>query len=269
MFPILFKIPLFGLFGVESFPVHTYGVMVALGFLAGSWVVAREAGRGGENPARALDLVFYILIAAILGSRILHVAVSERDLFLENPLHLFKIWQGGLVFYGGLIASLIVAYFYFRIYKLPALKYCDFFAPALALGHGLGRLGCFFTGCCHGSPLLKETWYSVTFPDNPNSLAPAGIPLYPTQFLESGAEFLIFFGLWRGLSRKKFDGQIFSLYLMLYAAARFGIEFLRGDPVRGFVFDSWMSTSQLIALFLFAGGLGLYLVSRRMKERPA
>lgn len=269
MFPILVKIPLFGLFGLDSFPIHTYGVMVALGFLAGSWVVAREARQAGENPARALDLVFYILIAAILGSRILHVAVSERDLFLENPLHLFKIWQGGLVFYGGLIASLIVAFFYFRIYKLPALKYCDFFAPALALGHGLGRLGCFFTGCCHGSPLLRETWYSVIFPDNPNSLAPAGIPLYPTQFLESGVEFLFFFGLLWGLGRKKFDGQIFSLYLMLYAVARFGIEFLRGDPVRGFVFDGWMSTSQLIALFLFAGGLGLYWVRCRMKERMA
>ncbi len=257
MYPILLKIPLFGLFGYDYVPIHSYGVMVALGFLAGSWYVSRQAKRLGEDPVKALDLVFYILIAAILGSRLLHVLVSERERFFENPLYLFKIWEGGLVFYGGLIASLLTAVWFFKKQKLPAWKFCDFFTPALALGHAIGRQGCFLAGCCHGKPLLYSTWYSVTFPSD--SLAPPGIPLYPTQLIESLAEFLIFLGLNWNLKRKKFDGQIIALYLMIYAVVRFLIELLRGDIERGFVFGGVLSTSQLIAVFLFAIGGGIYV----------
>lgn len=285
MHPILFKIPLFGLFGHEYLPIYSYGVMVALGFLLGSWYVSRQARNFGEDPAKALDLVFYILIAAILGSRILHVLVAEREKFFENPLYLFRIWEGGLVFYGGFIASLLVSVWFFRKHKLPALKFCDFFAPAIALGHAIGRQGCFLAGCCHGRPLLHETWYSVTFPFDPNSLAPSGVPLYPTQLMESGAEFLIFLGLHWVLKRKKiphhltvgpkgqspsamgqvvgFDGQIISLYLMVYAVVRFLLEFWRGDAERGFVSGTDFSTSQLIAVIMFAFGAGVYLYRRR------
>lgn len=263
MHPILFKIPLFGLFGHEYLPIYSYGVMVALGFLAGSWYVSRQAKAQGEDPAKALDLVFYILIAAILGSRILHVLVAERERFFENPLYLFRIWEGGLVFYGGLIASLLVSVWFFRKHKLPALKFCDFFAPAIALGHAIGRQGCFLAGCCHGHPLLAQAWYTITFPYNPDSLAPSGVPLYPTQLIESAAEFLIFLGLHWVLKRKKFDGQVIALYLMLYALARFFIEFWRGDIDRGFVFGGGLSTSQLIALIMFAIGAGFYLYRRK------
>lgn len=263
MFPILIKIPLFGLFGYEYIPIHGYGVMVALGFLAGSWYVSKQAKKFGENPNLALDLVFYILIAAILGSRILHVLVSDRERFLENPLVLFKIWEGGLVFYGGLIASLLAAIWFFRKHRLPAWKWADFFTPALALGHGIGRIGCFMSGCCYGKPLLKETWYSIVFPPNPATLAPASIPLVPTQLIESFAEFLIFLGLNWMLKRKKFDGQIICLYLMLYAAVRFVIEFWRGDLERGFVFGTSFSTSQLIAVLMFAMGAGMYVYRKK------
>lgn len=262
MYPILVKIPLFGLFGHEYLPIYSYGVMVAVGFLAGSWYVSRQARFQNEDPAKALDLVFYILIAAIVGSRILHVLVAERDRFLENPFYLFRIWEGGLVFYGGLIASLLVAFWFFKKHRLPALKFCDFFAPAIALGHAIGRQGCFLAGCCHGRPLLTKTWYTVTFPFDPNSLAPPGIPLYPTQLIESGAEFLIFLGLHWVLQRKKFHGQVIALYLMIYAIARFLIEFWRGDIVRGFLFGTDISTSQFIAMIMFAMGAGLYLYKR-------
>lgn len=263
MYPILIKIPLFGLFGYDSLPIHSYGVMMALGFLAGSWYVSRQAKRQGEDPARALDLVFYILIAAIVGSRILYLLVAERARLFQDPLYLFKIWEGGLVFYGGLIAALIVSIWFFRKHRLPAWKYCDFFAPAIALGHAIGRQGCFLAGCCHGRPLLTKAWYTITFPYDPNSLAPAGIPLYPTQLIESAAEFLIFLGLAWGLKRKKFDGQIVCLYLMAYALARFLIEFLRGDSERGFVFGTLLSTSQFIAMIMFAIGVGMYLYRGR------
>lgn len=263
MYPILIKIPLFGLFGHDYLPIYGYGVMVALGFLAGSWYVSRQARSQGEDPAKALDLVFYILIAAIVGSRVLYIFVAERTRLFQDPLYLFKIWEGGLVFYGGLIAALAVSIWFFKKHKLPAWKYCDFFAPAIALGHAVGRQGCFLAGCCHGRPLLSEAWYTVTFPYDPNSLAPGGVPLYPTQLIESAAEFLIFLGLAWGLKRKKFDGQIISLYLMGYSLARFLIEFSRGDIDRGFVFGTNLSTSQFIAMIMFAIGLGMYLYRRK------
>lgn len=267
MYPVLFKIPLFGLFGHDAFPVHSYGVMVALGFVAGTYFIQKMAGREGMDPARALDLIFYVLVAAILGSRILFVLTADRQRFFENPLVLFRIWEGGLVFYGGFIASVLVSIWYVRRHHLIFWKVFDLFTPAIALGHAIGRLGCFLSGCCYGRPLLHETWYSVVFPSNPNSLAPAGIPLYPTQLMESGGEFLLFLGLFFLLKRKKFDGQIFPFYLTGYALLRFAIEFLRGDPERGFVFQSWISTSQLIAMILFAIGLGLYLYKRARQRR--
>lgn len=269
MYPVLFEIPLFGLFGHDSFPVYGYGVMVALGFLAGTWFVQREAKREGEDPAKALDLIFYILIAAILGSRVLFIFTTDPSLFWKDPLALFKIWEGGLVFYGGFIASVLVSLWYLRRHHLPAWKFCDFFAPAVALGHAVGREGCFLAGCCYGRPLLTEAWYAVVFPADPASLAPVGIPLYPTQLLESGGEFLIFLGLWWGLRHKKFDGQIFSVYLMLYALLRFLIEFLRGDLERGHLAGTWISTSQLIAMILFALGAGLYLYRRKFGRHPS
>lgn len=267
MFPILLKIPLFGLFGQESFPIHSYGLMVALGFLVGTYYIQRTAKKIGENPAHALDLIFYILIAAIFGSRIFFVLISERDAFFENPLILFKFWEGGLVFYGGFIASLLVSVWYLKKHHLPVWKYFDLFAPAVALGHAIGRLGCFLSGCCFGRPLLSPTWYSVTFPPNPASLAPAGIPLYPTQLLESGAEFLTFLFLAWFFKKRKFDGQIISLYFMIYAVVRFAIEFFRGDAERGFVLETSFSTSQFIATILFAIGLGFYLYRGKQRSK--
>lgn len=260
MFPILFKIPLFGLFGRDFFPIHSYGLMVALGFLFGSWFVQWQAKKQGEDPAKALDLVFYILVSSILGSRILFVITAEWDKFLQNPLHLFKIWEGGLVFYGGLIAAVLTSVWYVRKHHLPFWKFFDFFTPAVALGHAIGRQGCFLVGCCFGKPLFAKTWYSVTFSENIGSLAPTGIPLYPTQLMESFGEFLIFLGLAWALKRKKFGGQIFCLYLISYAVLRFFLEFLRGDFDRGFLFDGRLSTSQFIAAILFAFGIGLYLL---------
>lgn len=262
MFPILLKIPIFGLFGYDSFPIHTYGLMVALGFLGGTWYVQRTAKKIGENPAQALDLIFYILIAAILGSRILFVLVSQREAFFHNPFIIFKIWEGGLVFYGGFIASILASIFYLRRHHLPVWKYFDLFAPGVALGHAIGRIGCFAAGCCYGRPLLSAMWYSVIFPDNPASLAPVGIPLYPTQLIESAGEFITFLFLAFFAGRKKFEGQIIALYFMIYALLRFTVEFFRGDLERGFIGESGLSTSQLIAAILFAIGLGMYLYRR-------
>lgn len=248
--------------------MYTYGVLVATAFIVGIAWINHESKRVGLSPARATDLAFYIILSAIIGSRILYVILTEWDRFVQNPLVFFKIWEGGLVFYGGLIAALIVSVWYFRKYKLPVLAYCDVFAPGIALGHSIGRIGCFMAGCCFGKPVGHAAWYAVTFPVRSHSFAPPEVALYPTQLMESGCEFIIFWCLF-ALSRvKKFEGQLIATYLILYGIARFFIEFLRGDMDRGFVIPDVLSVSQLISIIMIVGGFIFYVghfVSARKK----
>ncbi len=261
MHPVLFKIPLFG-----GLTIYSYGVMIAAAFLVGlSWVM-RESARQGEDPSKAMDLVFYIILSAIVGSRILHVFVSDWDRFLDQPLIFFKIWEGGLVFYGGFIAAVAVSIWYVRRHRMPFLKIADIFAPGIAIGHAVGRVGCMLAGCCYGSVAPLGAWYAITFPPGPRTFAPVGIPLYPTQWMESLGELSIFFILLVVRKFKRFDGQIIAVYLMLYALLRFFDEYFRGDPERGFLVP-WLSTSQFISLIAFPAGVLLYvLLMRRAKS---
>jgi len=253
MHPVLFRIPVFG-----GLVIHSYGVMVASGFVAGMTWVYFESKRIGQDPSRNLDLVFYILVSAIIGSKLFYIIVSQREAFLQNPLILFEIWRGGLVFYGGLILSLITGVWYIRRHKMPMLTTLDIFAPAIAIGHSLGRIGCFLAGCCYGKPVLGHHWYSVVFPPNPSCFAPTGIGIYPTQLMESAGEVIIFTVLFFLSRAKKFDGQIMASYMMLYSILRFSDEFLRGDMIRGFVISGVLSTSQFISIFIFATGAYMY-----------
>lgn len=242
MFPTLFTIPLVHL------KVHSYGVLVALGFFLGISLISREAKRQNLPVNKITDLCFYIIIAAIVGSRVFYILVEEPQL-LTQPLEWFKVWEGGLVFYGGFIASLLTGYFYLRRHQLSFLKIADIFVVGLSLGHALGRIGCFLAGCCYGRPAPESFPFAVIFPHSDEGIAPAGIPLYPTQLLESGAEFLIFaFLLWR-LRKKQFDGQILLLYLILYSIIRSVLEIFRGDYSRGFVIDGILSVGQGVSLF--------------------
>lgn len=254
MHPILFKIPLFG--GV---PVYTYGALVALAFVAGIFWVGRECRRTGLDARRATDLAFYVILAGIIGSRILYVALVEWERFLTDPLMFFRIWEGGLVFYGGLIGAVAVAVFYFARYRLPVLAYCDVFAPAIALGHAIGRLGCFMAGCCYGRPVGHDAWYALVFPSHTRSFAPPDVPLYPTQLMESAGEFAIFTILFVLSRHRRFEGQIIATYLICYGALRFVIEFFRGDVDRGFVVPGVLSVSQLISFVMIALSALLYI----------
>ena len=252
MHPVLFKIPFVGL------SIHSYGVMVALAFLVGMWFIAREAKIKGLNQANISDLFFYLVVAAIVGSRIMFIIISERQEFIHNPLIFFKIWNGGLVFYGGVIGTLIVSIWYSKKKNMQYSKVADCFTPALPLGHAIGRIGCFLAGCCYGRVLDHTTWYSTTFPISSNSFAPTGMPLYPTQLMECFGE-LIIFGLIMLVRRwRKFDGQLIATYLMLYAILRSFNEYFRGDVVRGFIIEPWLSTSQFVSIFLFIIGALIY-----------
>lgn len=261
MFPLLFEIPVFG--GVK---IYTYGVLVALGFVAGIWWTTREGRRVGIKSDFILDLSFYIIIAALVGSRILYILIDWKR-YVEHPIDVIKIWEGGLVFYGGFIGAVATSVYYIRKHRHGFLKVADIFMPGLALGHAIGRLGCFAAGCCYGRQTDPSSWWSVVFPSNPFSLAPAGLPLIPSQLLESAAELLIFLFLAFMGRRKKFDGEIFLLYLVLYSVSRSFLETLRGDSLRGFLIPGILSTSQFISIILVILAAIIYYAVHRKGVR--
>ena len=253
MHPILFEIPriAFGDWTIGPIPLRLYGLMIGVGFLLAIWLASRKAKKEGIDPDRIMDMGVYLLLAAIVGSRLLYVLVNLQE-FRQNPLDVFAIWKGGLVFYGGLIGAVATGFWYVRRHKLPLWKTADILAPYIALGHMFGRFGCFFAGCCYGAPCAGTV--CITFTD-PRSLAPLGVSLYPTQLFEAGGEFMNFLVLLTLYRFKKFDGQIFWLYPALYSILRFVVEFFRGDTARGVYFGGFISTSQIIGLLMFGGSL--------------
>lgn len=266
MHPILLKIPVhlnLPLVGsVEYLTIYTYGVLVALAFLAGLVFVYFEAKRVGESPQEITNLVFYVIIAAIIGSRVVYVLVVEPASILKNPLVLIKVWEGGLVFYGGLIGAILVSLYYVWRHHLNYWKITDIFAPAIPLGHAFGRMGCFMAGCCHGRP-SPDAWWSLKFPSGVGSFAPPDIPLYPTQLIEAGFNLLVFVGLFLFRKHKRFQGQVLAVYLIIYAILRSIIELYRGDAERGFVVDETLSTSQFISIIMVVFAAGIWIVNRK------
>jgi phosphatidylglycerol:prolipoprotein diacylglycerol transferase len=257
MHPVLFRI--------GPLTLHTYGVFVASAFFLAITLALHQAKAQGLDQERMLDLAFYVTLSAILGARILFIIV-EYPYFLEHPLRIFKIWEGGLVFYGGLILAVVVAVLYMRKHGLPVLKVGDIVAPSLAIAQAVGRLGCLSAGCCYG----KETSlpWGIVFRD-PNSLVPLdklGIPLQPTQLYSSISNLLLFLLLFRMSKRKRFDGQVLLMYGILYPILRSIIEFYRGDP-RGAIIGGMVSTSQIISLGVFAVSLWLYYKFRKKSFR--
>lgn len=255
MFPIILKI--------GPVTLYTYGLLVATGFLTTMSYMAYRAKKEGIDPQIALDLGFYMAIGAIGGARILYIIVNYHD-YLNAPLNVFKVWEGGLVFYGGVIGSCALGFWYVRKQKLIFGTMADIAAPGIALGHAIGRWGCFAAGCCYGRP--TDSWIGVTF-RNVDSLAPRGVPIYPTQIMESVLELFIFFILvYFVRPRKKFRGQLFLTWVLLYAVGRFILEFFRGDQ-RGYIIQNELSTSQGVAIAIFALGLVVFLRSLRKAEK--
>ena len=254
MHPVLIK------FG--EFAIYTYGFFIAVGFLAGIYLAKREAGRVGVNADAVVDLSFYIILSALIGSRVFYV-FTNPDVFRENPMEVFKLWNGGLVFYGGFIFALITAFITIRIKKLDLWKIADIIAPAIPIGQFFGRLGCFFAGCCYGKSC--ELPWAVTF-SNPESLAPTGIPVHPTQLYHALGSLLVFSVLWLYRTRKKFDGQLFWMYVAGYGAVRAFLEIFRGDDRGDFYFNGLLSISQVIGILMVLLGTAMLILLRRRKQ---
>lgn len=258
MFPVLIQI--------GPVTLYTYGLLVGAAFLTGISLAYSRAQKEGIAPDDALDFGFYIVIGAIIGSRALYVVISY-DYFMENPLQVFSIWNGGLVFYGGFIGAAISGFLFVKKRKLDPWKMADLAAPSIALGHAIGRFGCLAAGSCYGKP--TDSWLGITFTD-PLAIAPLGISLYPTQIFDSINELLIFFILIAVRPKKMFDGQLFLLWIMLYAVGRFIVEIYRGDDIRGFIIQDAISVSQGLAIVVFAvSALAMLIAVLRDKQRKA
>src|SRR5262249_17035451 len=220
------------LFELGPITVYTYGVLLAAAYLFGLQLAMRRARARGLDHNRVLDLGILIIISALIGAKLL-LLVTDWRTFRADPKELLTLARSGGVFYGGLILAVSVALWFIRRNGLPLWTTCDVFAPGIALGHVVGRFGCLFAGCCFGKQVAGPQWWTATFKD-PFALqtvgTPLGVPLYPTQLYEAGAEFLILMVL-LGTERrgKPFAGRTFWLYMLLYAVSRFIIEFYRGD----------------------------------------
>jgi phosphatidylglycerol:prolipoprotein diacylglycerol transferase len=256
MYPVLLA------FG--NFTIYTYGFFVALAFMVAVFYLLYSIKKSEEkiiSQDNLYSLVVNIIIIGVIGGRLFFVLTNFKY-YVLNPLDIFKMWQGGLVYYGGLINVLIFICIYAKIKKINLLRLSDFFAPGLALGHAIGRIGCFFAGCCHGK--ASNLPWAITF-TNERSLAVKGIPLHPTQLYESLANFLLFILLhfYCKKKNKAVHGMSSAIYLIGYAVLRFIIEFFRGDADRGASYLGF-SVSQVISVFLFIAGVAFIIWKKKL-----
>ena len=284
MHPILFQI--------RNFFIGTYGLMIVIGLIASLGValwLARRQGLPGEN---FYDLAFVLLFSGFLGARLFYILLNFGQ-FRAAPFPVLFAREG-FVFMGGFAAAVVAGVFFMRRRGMAIWETGDIVAPSLAIGHGFGRIGCFFSGCCYGRLTDPDSFWGVSFPRVVNnqgvpisaspywdhlyeglipSTAQASLPVFPTQLFESAANFIIFAALMILWQRRRLRGgragQIFIIYLLMYGIARFGVEFFRGDADRGLWFNDLISTSQIMSLVAISGAIVCWRVLRtRRSTRP-
>ena len=251
-------------FHIGSFFLPTYGLLVALAFLTALWVAGRLAVRAGLNQEVVFNLGIYCALAGIIGAKVLMIALDPVVRSSWREIFSLSTMQAAGIFYGGFISALVAAFLYMRYKHLPALRTADVLAPAVAVGHSIGRLGCFAAGCCWG--IEAHVPWAVTF-TNPqaNRLVgvPLGVPLHPTQLYESLAEAVIFGILFWRFGKPHRPGSILSLYLALYGITRFLVEFVRFHDPQSNPLTGPFTTEQWLSLSLVALGAGVWLWARR------
>lgn len=246
MKPIIFK------FG--DFSIYTYGFLIAVGVVCGvAYLAIRGKKEVGLTFDQANNLFLLIFIAALVGGKVF-LFFENPSAYMANPGRLFT--GSGFVFYGSFLFAVPTMLWFFKKNKLPVYQMLDIMAIVTCLVHMFGRVGCFMAGCCHGKP--TTSWFGVTFTDPACQAEPLNTPLYPTQLMEAGFILLVMISLLVIWHRKQFHGQLFMLYLLLYALGRFVLEYFRGDEVRGFVIRDYVSHSQFIALVIFGVSLWVY-----------
>lgn len=282
MHPILIEFP-------NGFFIGTYGVLIALGLVAAVLLAAWQGRRYGIPAEHFQDLTFIAVLSGFLGGRLLYILLNFGDFLAQPTAYLFS--RTGFVFIGGLLGAIPVCIWYVKRLKLDMWLLGDIVMPSLAIGHALGRVGCHLAGCCYGG-LCEGPWgirvpavlydgdqlWANAFADQFSNgvLAPGAmlsLPLWPVQLFEALGLFVLCVGLILLRPVLARTGMIFGAYLLSYAVLRFGLEFLRGDEVRGLFFGGLVSTSQLLSIGLAIAGVGVLLMRRHAPlastfERP-
>jgi phosphatidylglycerol:prolipoprotein diacylglycerol transferase len=258
------------LFQFGGFTIYTYGVCVALCVISGVWLAAHSAPRYGLPPLKIWNLGIYGILVALITSK-LWLILSSWSYYAQNPHELFSAatLESGGAFYGGFLGGVVWTYGYARWEKLPLLPTFDVASPSVALGHAIGRVGCFMAGCCFGKPTTLP--WGITFTSEVAariSGTPLNVPLHPTQLYEAFAEFANFLFLYIVGRRWSVPGQVVGAYLILYGTERGLIEFVRDDPGRTPLFNGAMTLMQVVSVAMILAGLTLWSRALRQRTEP-
>ncbi len=277
MIRTLFEIPI-PYFGI-TIPIYAYGFMLMMGFLVVIYVARNKAKAEGINPEDISNMGLYTVFAGIMGGRIFYV-IQNFGAYKNNLLDVFKIYEGGLVFYGGLTASIITIVIFAKIRKLPALKTIDIVAYAFALGVACGRIGCFLNGCCWGDVCSPDLLWAVSFPKSVDANlmidgSPAflhhlgqglvsvsdshSLPVHPTQIYSFFGNISIFFIVKTFFKHRRRDGEVTLMFCALYSVMRFTVEIFRDD--NPLLFDG-MTISQNASVLVLTAAVALFVIGR-------
>jgi len=252
-------------FHIGPLPIHWYGVMMALGFLVAlaNWTyIGRKEGRSFNFCA---DLLFWIMVSGILGARLAYV-VSDFKHFLAQPLAIVRVDQGGLIYYGGVVGSILAIFIFANVRREKTLVVLDLAAISVPVAHAIGRIGCFLNGCCHGReydglfavsyPAKSLAWWLQVDAGRITRLAPRSLSVHPVQLYEATFNLALYFVVMWAYRCRKRNGSVSALYLLIHPAGRFCLEFLRGDKRM-----RWMglSIAQLVSIVLFISGCGMLI----------
>jgi len=267
--------------------LHSYGLMMAIAFLVVLHFIQKAAKKAGYEPKVFADLAFIVLPLGIIGARLTYIIMFRDSFSISDPLGWIAVWKGGLVFQGGPPVAIAFGYWYLKKHQIPFWKACDIIFPYLALGHGIGRIGCLLYGCCFGaptdaawgmrfpriingdsitgSPAFQDhvDWYTEVTVESTHSLA-----VHPTQIISMIGLFMLFgIFIWMRKSWKPFDGFMFPIYLMLYGFFRFWIEGLRGDHNPVMVLN--LTDQQIFSLSGAIFGLYFFLWLKKHQNRTS
>jgi len=250
------------LFEIAGFSIKIYGFFIAVGFLAGIGVAVREARRIGYDPQLVLDMAFYMVLGAIVGSRIFYV-LTHFSSYRNQPLDMLKLWEGGLTFFGGFILAAAACIWMAKKNGCGIWQTFDLFAPSLAIGVFFGRIGCFSAGCCYGRACSMP--WAVTFTD-PHSLARLYVPLHPTQLYAAAGAAATLLILLAVKQRKSFDGQLALVWMFCYCCSRLIEELFRGDIRGDLLFDRYPASQVMAAVMLAAVLVGYPVLRKKYKK---
>lgn len=244
-----------------SFKISSYGLFLGIALMVGVWLAKKIGQRQGVSPQKVDSISFWLILSGILGSRFLYTFVEHWDVYGSDPLRFFRFHEGGLSFSGGLVFAVLGAIAYCKKHGISFWKMADILSPSLALGFSIAKIGCFMMGCCHGKQC--DLPWGVVYTRQDSLANPLGVPLHPSQIYESIATLAIFAILYRITPKKKFDGQVFLSFLILYGVVRSLLESFRGEVGHLGI----LTTAQAINLPLILGALAAWKILRTRSDR--